>query len=98
MEPTYQELALNDKRTIELTAYTTTGEAFIPSGASYLVRNLRHAIIISKTDALINANKIYFQISLSITASAGEYEVIWELRKNGDFLYHCTRLLVNEAC
>jgi hypothetical protein len=98
MECTHQELALNDRRNVELTAYTTTGDEFLPSGASYLIRNLKHSTVIPLTSAYVNRNKIHTQIPLTVTASAGLYEILWEIRKNGETFYHCTRLLVNEAC
>jgi hypothetical protein len=97
MGSTYQELKLDDKRQMELTIYTTNGDAFLPSGASYIVRNLRHSIVIPKTSASVDANKIHTQIPLTVTSSAGEYEVLWEIRKGNERFHHCTRLLVDDA-
>lgn len=99
MQYTYQELALNDERKVVLTVYTTNGDDFIPSGAAYLIRNLKHLTVIPQIPASVNGNKIYSnQIPLTVTSSAGIYEIIWELRKNGEKFHHCTRLLVDEAC
>lgn len=99
MDNTYQELSLHDRRTIELTIWKDDGEPFYPSGASYEVKGTKkQTTIVPKGPASVNLNRVYTQVGLSVTASAAEYDVLWEIRKDGDIHYHCTKLLVNDTC
>lgn len=98
MDRTYQELTLNDKRWLRINITRDNGEAYAPSAANYEVRGtLKQNVIIPSTPATINGNKISARITETITASAAEYDLIWEIRKNGDINYHCTSLLVEEC-
>ena len=97
---TYQDLKVGDKKTIQITTYRNNGEAYSPSGAYYKVNGgKRNNPIIPRTAASIDNNRIYTKIGPTITASAGEYDLIWELRKDdGDVVFHCTKVLVTETC
>lgn len=97
---TYQDLNLNDIKTVQITVYRDTGEPYAPSGAYFKVNgSLKDNPIIPRTPANVDSNKVYTQIGTTITASAGEYDLIWEIRKEGgDVAFHCTKVLVNETC
>ena len=98
MDRTYQELTLNDKRWLRINITRDNGELYAPSAANYEVRgSLKQSVIIPSTPATINGNKISARITETITASAAEYDLIWEIRKDGDINYHCTELLVEEC-
>jgi len=98
MDLTYQELNKNDRRWIDLKINRQTGEAYAPSAAYYEVRGHdRQNVLIPKTQATISNNKISARITETITASAGDYDIRWEIFKEGNKNYHCTRLLVNEC-
>lgn len=97
MDRTYQELTQNDRRWVKLTI-TRNDEAYAPSAANYEVKgSLKQNTLIPSTPASINGNEISARITETITASAAEYDLIWEVKKDGDTNYHCTNLLVNEC-
>jgi hypothetical protein len=94
---TYIELNKNNKSTIQLNIYSqSTGSPFYPSGAYVEVRgSLKDNVVIPKQAAGLSGNKIWTTITQSVTSSASEYIVNWEIHKNGgDIDNHCTNLLV----
>jgi len=97
---TYQDLNVNDVKTVQITVYRDTGEPFVPSGAFYKVNgSIKDNPIIPRTPASINFNKVYTKIEETVTASAGGYDLIWELKKDdGTTAFHCTKVSVNETC
>lgn len=98
---TYIELCKNNKSTIQLNVWNrSTGKPFVPSGAYYEVRGTRkNNVLISRSSARVFSNQIWTTITQTITASAAEYDVIWEIhRSDGDVTNHCTKLLVIETC
>jgi hypothetical protein len=98
MDRTYQELTLNDRRWIKINITRDNGEAYAPSAANYEVRgSLKQNILIPSTPATINGNQISARLTETITASAAEYDLIWEVRKDGDINFHGTELLVEEC-
>jgi len=99
MDKTYIELNKNDKPTVQINAWTTDGNSFSPSAAYYTIYGARkNNELISKTPATVSSNHISARLELSITASASEYEINWELHKNGgDIIHHCTEVLVKEC-
>lgn len=98
MDRTYQELTQNDKRWVRLTITRNNGEAYAPSAANYEVKGTeKQNTLIPSTPASIDGNEISARITETITASAAEYDLIWEVKKDRDTNYHCTRLLVNEC-
>lgn len=100
MDNTYMELSTNDRSTIQLNIWKSTGVKFSPSAAYYEVKGAeRDNVIVSKSSASIDINKVYFKITESVTSSAALYDVHWELHKDGgDVINHCTKLLVTETC
>ena len=98
MDRTYQELTQNDRRWVDLKINRSTGEAYAPSAAYYEVKGTqRKNIVVPRTVATVNQNRVSAFITETVTASAAEYDLIWEIRKNQNTDYHCTRLLVNEC-
>lgn len=100
MDNTYIELNKNDKKTVQISVWRATGSKFIPSGASYEVKDSRKdTTIISKSSANVNSNNIYTEITSTVTASANQYDLNWELRKDDGSIYnHCTKILVLDNC
>jgi hypothetical protein len=83
---------------VDLNINRKTGEAYVPSGAAFEVRgHEKQNIVVPRTNAGITFNKVSAFITETVTASAGDYDIHWEIRKNGDTNYHCTRLLVVEC-
>lgn len=98
MDRTYQELTKNDKRWVDLKINRDTGEAYIPSAAYYEVKGTeKQNLVVPRSVATIGNNRISAFMTETVTASAAEYDLIWEIRKNQNKNYHCTRLLVNEC-
>lgn len=100
MDRTYQELTQNDKRWVDLKINRKTGVAYVPSAAYYeVVGHEKQNSVVPETVATINENqnRVSAFITETVTASAGDYDIIWRIRKNGNENFHCTRLLVNEC-
>lgn len=98
---TYMEVCKNDKPTIQINVWDrSTGNPFYPSGAYYQIKgSIKDNILISKTSASVNKNQIWTTITQSITSSAAEYDLLWEIHKNdGSITNHCTKVLVVESC
>ena len=47
--------------------------------------------------ASVNQNRVTAFINETVTVSAADYDIHWQLEKNGNTHYHCTRLLVTEC-
>ena len=83
---------------MDLNINRKTGEAYVPSGANFEVRgHEKQNIVVPSTNAGITFNKVSAFITETVTASAGDYDIHWEIRKNKNTNYHCTRLLVVEC-
>ena len=103
-EKTYLELCKNDKKTVQISVWRDTGEKLSPSAAYYTVKGSeKDNTIVSRSQAQIanapNQNQVYTQIGPTVTASAAEYDIYWEINTNdGDKANHCTKLLVIDTC
>jgi len=100
-DKTYIELYKNNKSTIQISVYDrNTGQPYYPSAAFYQVKgSIKDNILIPKSSANVNKNNIYTTITQSITSSASEYDIIWEIHKtDGNIRNHCTKLLVLDEC
>lgn len=99
-DKTYIELRKNDKKQVQISIWRSTGSQFIPSAAFYEVKGSRKDnVIVSRSSASIDNNKVYALITPTVTASAAEYDINWELRKDdGSVNNHCTKLLVLDNC
>lgn len=99
-DKTYIELCKNDKQTVQINVWRDTGESITPSAAYYEVKGSeKDNVIVPKSEAGIAGNEVYALITTTVTASASEYDIYWELRKfDGDVANHCTKLLVIDTC
>ena len=96
-DKTYIELNKNDVDTIQLSMWRkTTGNPYSPSGAFYTVKGAaKDNTIISRTQTGQNSNTISADITTTVTSSAAEYDIHWEIYKNnGGIKNHYTKLLV----
>jgi len=101
MARTYIEVCKDDKATIQLNIWKkTTGGSFSPSGAYYTVKGAdKNNIIVPKALARNYQNQVWATITQTVTSSAAEYDLYWELhRHDGDITNHCTKLLVVDTC
>lgn len=99
-DKTYIELCKNDIPTVQINIWKDNGDLVSPSAAYYEVKGSRKDnIIISRSSATVNSNQVYTQLGLSVTASAAEYDIYWEIHKSGgDVANHCTKVLVVDTC
>ena len=103
-EKTYLELCKNDKKTVQISVWRDTGEKLSPSAAYYEVKGSeKDNVVVPRSQAQIsnppNYNQIYTQIGPTVTASAAEYDIYWEVHTDdGDQTNHCTKLLVIDTC
>ena len=103
-EKTYIELCKNDRPTIQINVWRDDGTSFSPSAAFYEVKgSAKDNIIVSRSPATVNGNQVYTQLTTTVTGSAAEYDIYWELRKSddngsGDVANHCTKVLVIDTC
>lgn len=100
-DKTYIELCKNNKSTIQLNLWRrSTGEPFIPSGAYYEVKgSAKDNLLIPRSPANVDQNHVYTTITNTITASAAEYDLYWEIHRfDGDITNHCTKVLVIDTC
>lgn len=98
---TYIELCKNNKSTLQLNLWRkSNGEPFYPSGAYYSVNGSdKNNSLISKSSANVYENHVWATITNTITASAAEYDLIWEIhRYDGNINNHCTKILVIDTC
>lgn len=100
-EKTYIELCQNNKSTVQLNVWKRdTGEPFYPSGANVEIKgSAKDNLLIPKYPARVYQNQIWTTITTSITSSAAEYDLYWEIhRYDGDITNHCTKVLVVDTC
>jgi len=103
-EKTYLELCKNDKKTVQISVWRDNGEKLSPSAAYYEVKgSVKDNIVVPRSQASIsnppNYNQIYTQIGPTVTASAAEYDIYWEVHTDdGDQTNHCTKLLIIDTC
>ena len=99
-DKTYIELCKDNISTVQIQVWRDNGTAFTPVSASYQVKgSKKDNTIIPYAPANVDGNKVYTQLSLTVTASAAEYDLYWKLFKNGgDIANHCTKVLVIDTC
>jgi hypothetical protein len=101
-DKTYIELCKNDVKTVSIDIWRDTGEEIAPSAAFYTVKgSAKDNIIVPRTAATLVSgdNRVQAKITTSVTASATEYDIYWELHKDGgDTFHHCTKCLIIETC
>jgi hypothetical protein len=100
-DKTYIELCKDNKSTIQLNLWKRgTGEPFAPSGAYYQVKgSAKGNVLIPRSLAQTYQNQVWTTITNTITASAAEYDLYWEIHRfDGDITNHCTKVLVIDTC
>ena len=93
---TYQSFYVNEDRALEITIDDQDGNDFSPSAAWTQVITDSNSLIISEQPALVSGNQIRTLIGQTVTATPGEYKVIWRLAYNGHTYYHITILEIQE--
>ena len=91
------ELNKNDVDTIQLSMWIKTiGDPYSPSAAFYTIKGAaKDNTIVPRTQTGQSSNKIWADVTTTVTSSAAEYDIHWEIHKNStDIVNHYTKLLV----
>jgi hypothetical protein len=95
---TYQELNINEIRAVQLTIEDRNGIEFAPSASYVTIKDIQGNIKVPKQMAFSSGNKISTIVGTRTTSAAGNYNIIWEIKKSGYTYYHCTELEVSPLC
>ncbi len=93
---TYQSFYVDEDRALEITIDDQDGNDFVPSAAYAQVKTDKGVQVISEQPAMVVGNKIRTFIGTTVTATPGEYKVIWRVEYGGHTYYHITILEVQE--
>jgi len=93
---TNQSLYLNENRVIQITLYDQDGAAFIPTLAYYSIKDDSGTEVVAETTATISSNTVSAIIGTTVTATAGEYDIIWKIVQGVYIYYNKTLLIVQE--
>lgn len=89
---TYQALYVNEIRALEITINDQAGAPFEPSEGYVEVQDSSGNIVVAETAASISSNTAGAIIGTAVTATAGNYKVLWRLVKSSYTYYHVTEL------
>jgi len=93
---TYQSFYQNEVRALELTINDQDGNDFIPSAAYAQVKTDKGVQVVAEQSAQVDSNQVRTIIGTTVTATAGEYKVIWRILYSQYIYYHTTILEVQE--
>jgi hypothetical protein len=96
MAETYQSMYQNEIRALELTINDQDGAVFAPSAAYTSVRDSDGTTVVAEQDAQVDNNQIRTIIGTAVTATPGEYDVIWRIITTEYTYYHITQLEIQE--
>lgn len=93
---TYQSFYVNEDRALEITIDDQDGNDFSPSAAWAQVKTDKGVQVIAEQPAMVVGNHIRTIIGTTVTATTGEYKVIWRVAYGGHTYFHITILEVQE--
>ena len=93
---TYQSFYQNEDRALEIDINDQDGNDFAPSAAWAQVRTDKGVTVIAEQPAMVAGSSIRTLIGPTVTATVGEYKVIWRVAYGGHTYYHITILEVQE--
>ena len=93
---TYQSFYVGEDRALEIDINDQDGNDFAPSAAWAQVKTDKGVTIIAEQPAMRDGSKIITLIGPTVTATPGEYKVIWRIAHAGHTYYHVTILEVQE--
>jgi hypothetical protein len=93
---THQTLYQNENRAISLTVLDKDKTAFTDmSTVTYTVENSSGTVVVTQLSATISTNTITAIISTVVTATVGDYFIVWKITdSNGYIYYHKTAIEV----
>jgi hypothetical protein len=95
MAETYQAFYINEVRDLQLTIHDQDGASFAPSAAAVNIKNENGTTVVAAS-AAVSENVVTKNIDTTVTGTAGDYKVIWQIKKDGNTYYHVTKLEVQE--
>ncbi len=93
---TYQSMYEGEIRALELEIDDDDGANFVPSGAFVQVLDDTGATVVAEQAALVVNNTVATLIGTTVTATPGEYKIIWRIIHSVHTYKHVTILEVQE--
>jgi len=97
---TYLTIYQNEQRAAELEIRDQNDAEYTPSLVYATVVNAAGTVVMAETAALIIGNKAVMLITSTISATIGEYEIIWKILQTAGettyTFYHKTQLVIEE--
>ena len=91
----------HEERAVELLIRDQDDVAWTPDAAYFEIVSSDGSIVTAEVPAMITSNMIYALVTTSVTETAGDYDIVWRIVKEGAnndsyTFYHKTRLVVEE--
>lgn len=96
MERTYQAINKNEVRAIQISINDQTGSDFVPSAAFAKVIDESEDTVVEEQSAMVSGSNVYTVIGTTVTATIGEYTIIWRIVYGQYTYYHATTLEVTD--
>jgi hypothetical protein len=100
MSQTYVEMYQNEVRAVQVSIRDQDDDIFEPTAAYAKVVDSNGNIVSSETSAMVSSNTMTTLIDTDVTASDGDYEIIWKILKTSGSqtytYYHKTHITVKE--
>ncbi len=93
---TYKSMYQNEARALEIEINDNDGASFAPSAAHVQVLDENGSTVVAEQAALVANNTIATVIGTTVTATPGEYKIIWRILHSVHTYYHVTKLEVQE--
>ena len=93
---TYHSLYKNEVRAIEITIDDNDGSDFVPSAAYVQVLDEDGNTVVSEQAALVSLNTVATAIGVTVTATVGNYKIVWRILHSTHTYYHITNLEVQD--
>lgn len=93
---TYQSMYQNEIRALQIEIDDDDGQDFAPSAAYVQVKDSSGSTVVAEQAALVLNNTIATLIGTTVTATVGEYKIIWRILHSNHTYYHITILTVQE--
>jgi hypothetical protein len=93
---TYTTLYTGETRALSIHVRDQNDDDFLPTSASTYIKNSDNEIIVTTTQCLISGADIISMVDTMVTSAAGDYEVVWEILKNGYVYKHKSGIKVEK--
>jgi len=97
MDNTYQELYKNENRAIRIKLYDKDRATFDPDSAYSTIYDSNNEIVRVERGCMTDSTSVWDIVSTTVTATVGEYYILWKIIKNNYIYYHRTNLRVSDV-